>query len=346
MNGFEMKNFPESFSSQKELDEFINTPSSELVEYFRSLEGDVMVLGGSGKMGPAVSMMAKKAAELSGVDRNIYAVARSAMPQLEAAGIKTFQCDLLDIEQLEKLPKAKNIIYLVGLKFGSTGNEGLTWAINTVVPSNVGRVFSDCNIVALSTGCVYPVADISSLGCSEMDKPSPVGEYAMSCLGRERVFDYYSDNNNFNIVHIRLNYSLDLRYGVLVDIARKVYEQRAVDLTSGYFNGIWQGDACDQILRAISLAGKPGTVLNITGPETLSVRQAAREFGQIFEKEPIFEGVENGKSYLSNASKANGVFGNPRVPISQIIKWTAKWVEQDGEDWGKPTHFEVQNGKY
>ncbi len=341
-----MKQLPNSFKNEQELDDFVTTPSQELIEYIKTLEGDIMVLGAGGKMGPAVSIMAKRACEAAGASCKIYAVDKFPMPNLAEAGIETIECDLLDIEAVKSLPKVKNVVYLVGRKFGSEGNQGLTWAINTIIPSNIGRVFKDCNIVSLSTGCVYPVADIRGVGSTEADAPAPVGEYAMSCLGRERVFDFYSEVNNINVVHLRLNYSLELRYGVLVDIATKVQSGQPVDLTSGYFNGIWQGDTCNCILRSFSFAANPAVALNITGPETVSVRQAATMFGELLGVKPIFESEENGKSYLNNAVKANTAFGNPKVPVGQVIKWIAQWVSGGGQSWGKPTHFEVQDGKY
>jgi len=341
-----MTKLPTSFKSEQELDSFVTTPSQELIEYMKTLEGDIMVLGAGGKMGPAVSVMAKRATEAAGVSRKIYAVDKFPMEALAKAGIETIECDLLDIDAVRQLPKAKNIVYLVGRKFGSEGNQGLTWAINVIIPSNIGRVFKDCNIVSLSTGCVYPVADINTVGCSEADAPAPVGEYATSCLGRERVFEFYSEINNLNVVNLRLNYSLELRYGVISDIALKVHGGKPVDLTSGYYNGLWQGDTCNCILRSFSFAANPAVPLNITGPETLSVRKTATQLGELMGVEPIFEGEENGKSYLNDATKANAAFGNPSVPVGQVIKWVAQWVGGGGDSWGKPTHFEVQNGKY
>jgi len=200
--------------------------------------------------------------------------------------------------------------------------------------------------VVFSTGCVYPVVDVYTGGSTEADPPNPIGEYAMSCLGRERMFDYYAAEKGEKVVQVRLNYALELRYGVLVDIATKVLNEEAVDVTTGFMNGIWQGDCCDQVLRSFDLASSPALVLNLTGPETLSVRWIAKRFGELMGKEANITGQENGKSYLNNAAQANSIFGNPSVPIGKIIEWIADWVQRGGQTSGKPTHFETQDGKY
>lgn len=341
-----MNKLPDTIDSVKALEELLSTPSAELIEYFRTLEGDIMILGAGGKIGPSMAMMAKRAVDASGVSRKVIAVDLMPLKQLEEFGIETISCDMLDLESVKKLPRAKNIVYMIGRKFGSDGSEWLTWAINAMVPHNVAQVFTDSNVAVFSTGCVYPVAHVFSGGNVETDKPDPVGEYAMSSLGRERVFDYYAAEKGEKVVQIRLNYALELRYGVLVDIATKVFNGEPVDVTTGFMNGIWQGDCCDQVLRSFQYASSPSDILNITGPETLSVRWAANKFGELFGKEAIISGTENGKAYLNNASKANGLFGNPSVPIGKVIEWVAAWVKNGGENIGKPTHFETQDGKY
>jgi dTDP-4-dehydrorhamnose reductase len=341
-----MKKFPETISNKEELNEVLSRPSDGLVEYFKELDGDIMILGAGGKVGPTMVRKAKRAIEASGVSRKLYAVDVTPLDELKSEGIETICCDLMDWKAVNELPEVKNIVFMVGRKFGSTGKEWLTWAINVMVPHNVADVFTDSRISVFSTGCVYPVVDIYTGGSVETDKPDPVGEYAQSCLGRERMFDYYSAEKGEQVIQIRLNYALELRYGVLVDIATKVYNGEPVDVTTGFMNGIWQGDCCDQVLRSFDLATSPANILNVTGPEILSVRRLAHRFGEIFGKEARITGQENGKGYLSNATKANSIFGNPSVPVGTVIKWIADWVKSGGENIGKPTHFETQDGEY
>jgi nucleoside-diphosphate-sugar epimerase len=268
------------------------------------------------------------------------------LTELDAEGIKTIACDLLDLQQVEQLPRVKNIIFMAGMKFGATGNEPLTWAINVIVPYHVARTFTDARIAAFSTGCVYPVMHVFSGGPTEETPPDPVGEYAMSCLGRERMFDYLSQAQNGKVVHIRLNYSVELRYGVLYDIASSIWNEEPVDVTTGFANVIWQGDASSQIIQSLSLASSPATILNVTGPETFSVRQVALKFGELMGKKVRFTGEENGMAYINNASRASELFGYPNVPLGKVVEWTADWIQRGGANLGKPTHFETQDGKY
>jgi nucleoside-diphosphate-sugar epimerase len=312
----------------------------------RELEGDVMVLGASGKMGPTLARMAQRAIAAAGTPAKVYAVARSAMPELAEHGVQTVRCDLLDLAAVERLPRARNVVFMAGRKFGSTGAEHLTWAINTIVPYHVGRTFTDSRIVSFSTGCVYPVVHLYSGGSTEAMRPDPVGEYAMSCLGRERVFDYLSSVHHQPVVHIRLNYAVEPRYGVLADIASRIWQGQPVDVTTGFANVIWQGDACDHILRSFTLASSPPAILNVTGPETFAVRQVALRLGELLGKPVTFTGEENGRGYLNNASLALRHFGYPQVPLGKLLEWTAQWVADGGASLGKPTHFETQDGKY
>jgi dTDP-4-dehydrorhamnose reductase len=341
-----MKAMPEKFDSVRQLEEFMSSPSASLVEYFKGLDGDIMIIGAGGKIGPTMAMMARRGAEKAGVRRKVYAVDVQPLKALEGTGIGTLQCDLLDRTAVARLPHVKNIVFMAGRKFGSSGSAWLTWAMNVMVPHNVAEVCSASRIAVFSTGCVYPVVDVSTGGSVETDEPYPIGEYAMSCLGRERVFDFYAAEKGTKVVQIRLNYSLELRYGVLVDIGTKVYEDEPVDVTTGFMNGIWQGDCCDQVLRSFDCAASPSSILNITGPELVSVRWIATRFGQLFAKQVKIAGQENGKAYISNAAKANALFGNPSVPIGKIIEWIADWIQRGGENIGKPTHFETQDGKY
>jgi dTDP-4-dehydrorhamnose reductase len=341
-----MRSIPDKFESVSQLEEFMSSPSESLVEYFKGLAGDIMIIGAGGKIGPTMTMMARRAAETAGVQKSVYAVDVQPLKVLEGKGIGTLQCDLLDRKAVDRLPHVENIVFMAGRKFGSTGSEWLTWAMNVMVPHNVAEVCRSSKIAVFSTGCVYPVVDVHTGGSIETDAPCPIGEYAMSCLGRERVFDYYAAEKGTRVVQIRLNYALELRYGVLVDIATKVFNGEPVDVTTGFLNGIWQGDCCDQVLRSFDRAASPSAILNITGPELLSVRWIAGRFGELFGKEAKITGQENGRAYLANASKANSLFGNPSAPIGKIIEWVADWVQRGGENIGKPTHFETQDGKY
>lgn len=341
-----MQQKPDTINTIPELEDILSQPSDALVEFMRKMEGDIMILGAGGKVGPTLARKAIRAIEAAGVRKDILAVDLAPLPELEALGIKTIACDMLKLDEVEKLPKVKNIIYMVGRKFGSTGSEHLTWAINVIVAYHVARTFTDSRIVAFSTGCVYPVMDLASGGATEETPVSPVGEYAMSSLGRERMFDFFSQTAGQQVLQLRLNYALELRYGVLVDIATRVFNGQPVDVTTGFANGIWQGDACDQVLRCLDHASSPATIMNITGPETFSIRQVAKEFGKYLGKEAIITGEENGKGYLNNATKANAIFGNPEVPLGLVIKWIAHWIKNGGENSGKETHFETQNGKY
>lgn len=341
-----MKNFPERFASARELEEYLSAPSSALVDYFKGLQGDIMIIGAGGKIGPTMAMMARRGVEKAGVQKKITAVDVQPLKALEGKGIDVVQCDLLDRKAVGQLPRAENVVFMAGRKFGSSGSEWLTWAINVMVPHNVAEVCRESRIAVFSTGCVYPVVDISTGGSVETDPPAPVGEYAMSCLGRERVFDHYAAEKGTRVVQIRLNYALEMRYGVLVDIAMKVFHDKPVDVTTGFMNGIWQGDCCDQVLRSFDCAASPSAILNVTGPELVSVRWIAMRFGELFGKQPRITGQENGRAYLSNAAKANALFGNPSVPIGKTIEWVADWVERGGENIGKPTHFETQDGRY
>ena len=253
---------------------------------------------------------------------------------------------MLDRQFLESLPNVKNVFFLAGMKFGSEENLSLTWAMNSYLPALVAEYFKDSRIVAYSTGCVYPLVPVDSGGSKEADKPEPVGEYAQSCLGRERMFEFGSQKYRTPVALIRLNYAVEPRYGVLVDIATKVKNNQPVDLTMGYFNIIWQGDANNMVLCSLEHVASPATILNITGGETLRVRDVALEFGKLFNKKVQFTGSEAETALLSNAEQAFSLYGKPQVSVEQIIEWTARWMEEDKKLLGKPTHFEVRDGKY
>jgi dTDP-4-dehydrorhamnose reductase len=341
-----MRNYPDTIGSIEDLVELLSRPSAELIESVKALDGDIMILGAGGKIGPTMARMAKRAVDESGEAKKVIAVDVVDLPELAAEGMETIKCDMLDLSAVESLPRAKNIVYMVGRKFGSTGSEHLTWAINVIVPYHVAQTFTDARIAAFSTGCVYPVMHVFTGGPTESQPPDPVGEYAQSCLGRERMFDYFAETQQEKVVHVRLNYAVEMRYGVLYDVAAKVWEGEAVDVTTGFANVIWQGDACSQVLQSLALASSPAKILNVTGPETFAIRNVARQFGAIMGKEVAFVGEENGKGYLSNATQSNSLFGYPSVPLGRIIEWTAQWVMSGGKNLGKATHFETQDGKY
>jgi nucleoside-diphosphate-sugar epimerase len=345
-----MVDYPEKIESEQQLEELLSTPGDELVGLMSKLDGDILILGITGKIGPSLAAMAAKACEKAGIRKNILGVSRHIDANLQRyltnAGVESVRGDLLDIEFLKRLPSYKNIFYLAGMKFGSGENLALTWAINAFLPGLVADHFRNSRIVAFSTGCVYPFVPATSGGSTEADPVSARGEYAQSCLGRERMFEFGSNNHGTATILIRLNYSVEMRYGVLVDIGQKVLNGQPVDLTMGYFNVIWQGDMNDFVLRSIEYASSPAAILNITGPEILSVRETANKFGELFGVSPVFINKEASNALLNNSSKAFDYFGKPRVPASQIIDWTAGWLKTGGRLYGKPTHFEVRDGNY
>ena len=341
-----MTPLPKQVNTVAELDELLSRPSPALVELMRRLQGDLLVLGAGGKIGPSLCRMAYRAIEAAGVAKQVIAVARSPLPELAREGITTLTCDLLDPEAVARLPRAANVVFMAGRKFGSTGNEPLTWAANVIVPCHVARVFTGSRVAVFSTGCVYPLLPAESGGATEQTPPEPVGEYAQSCLGRERVFDYYSQAVGERVVQVRLNYAIDLRYGVLHDLASRVWAGEPVDVTTAWVNVIWQGDACDWALRALELAASPSRTLNVTGPQMLSVRELAGELGRRLGREVTFAGRENGLAYLSDARQAVKLFGPAAVPLARMLAWTAHWLRMGGPSLGKPTHFETQDGRF
>ena len=345
-----MIKFPEAIENEQQLEELLSRPTDEIVDLFKSLEGDLLFLGIAGKIGPSIARMAKRACDEAGISKRIIGVSRFSNAQeqkkIESYGIETIAGDLLEPDFINALPKVKNVIFLAGMKFGAEGNLPLIWAINTYVPALVAEHFKDSVIVVFSTGCVYPLVSVESGGSVETDVPQPIGEYSQSCLGRERMFEYGSRKNGTQVALIRLNYAVEPRYGVLVDIATKVKNNMEMDLSMGYFNAIWQGDVNGMVLRSLAIAESPARVLNITGPEILSVRQIALEFGNFFGLEPTFVGDEAQTALLSNSELAYRLFGKPKVQIGTVIQWIVHWINDDKKLLGKPTHFEVRDGKY
>ncbi len=341
---------PERFADVGELDEYLSRPSAEVIAAMRALSGDIMALGVGGKMGPSLAALARRASDAAGVNRRVIGVSRfssaQAAAELNRAGVETIACDLLDENALHALPDVPNIVYMAGMKFGATGNEGLTWALNAFLPGLVARRFARSRIVLFSSGNVYPFVPVGSGGCTEATPPAPVGEYAQSVLGRERVFQYFAGALGIAGVIYRLNYAVEMRYGVLHDVASAVWAGQPVDLRTGYVNVIWQGDANAVALRALAHASTPPLVLNVTGPETVSIRALAEQFGRIFGKQPRFVGAEQPDALLANAARSHALFGPPQVPLERIIHWTAEWIRGGGPTLAKPTHFNVRDGKF
>ena len=336
--------------SEEELDALLSTPIDETVEAASRLDGDLLVLGAGGKMGPSLARLAKLSIEEAGAPWRVICVSRfgvSDVPaRLESMGIETITADLLDRSPLARLPDAPNVIYLAGMKFGATDAPGLTWALNCYLPAIVAERFRTARIVALSTGNVYPFVPTSSGGADEATPPAPVGEYAQSCLGRERMFEYVASKHGTRVLLVRLNYATDLRYGVLLDIAQKVYRGEPVDVSMSSVNTIWQGDANAVLLRAFELCDNPPYVLNVTGPEAISVREAALWFAGRLGRTARFVGAESEVALLSDASRCHALYGRPRVPLDTLLEWTAAWVRREMPTLDKPTHFETQDGRF
>ena len=345
-----MNEYPARIADEDQLEELISRPDPEVVEMFSRMDGDIIFLGVAGKIGISLAHMAKRACDMAGKKKRIIGVSnftdRGQQKSVGKYGIETISGDLLDTRFTSTLPAVRNVFYLVGMKFGSVDNLAMTWAVNTYLPAIVADHFRQSRIAAFSTGCVYPLVPVSSGGSTENDPPEAIGEYAQSCLGRERMFEYGSIKNNTEVVLIRLNYSVEMRYGVLVDIAQRVKNRQPVDLTMGYFNVIWQGDMNNYVLRSLEMAKSPASILNITGAEILSVRQVAAEFGKHFGVDPVYENTESPTALLNNSQLAFSMYGNPKTPISQVISWIAGWLGDDKSLLGKPTHYEVRDGKY
>jgi nucleoside-diphosphate-sugar epimerase len=342
--------YPEKINNERELEELLSRPEKETIEFFKQLDGDIIFLGIAGKTGPSLAQMARRACDEAGINKRIIGVSRfrnqEEKKQIEALGIETIQGDLLDRNFLESLPQVKNVFFLAGMKFGSEENLSFTWAMNSFLPGLVAENFKNSRIVAYSTGCVYSLVSVDTGGSVETDCPVPVGEYAQSCLGRERMFEFGSHKYGTPVTLIRLNYAVEMRYGVLVDIALKVKNNVPVDLSMGYFNIIWQGDANNYVLRSIELANSPAAILNISGPETLSVRHVALEFGKLFRTDVKFTGDEASTALLNNPAKSIELYGEPKVSVNKMMEWIAEWLNNENRLLGKPTHFEVRDGKY
>jgi nucleoside-diphosphate-sugar epimerase len=354
---------PDTIADIDTLEALLSEPPASLVETMKTIEGDVVILGVAGKMGPTLARMTRRASDLAapplrnrGSRRRVIGVARFSDASQEAAlrahGIETVRCDLLDEAALDRLPDAPNVIFMAGRKFGSTGVESLTWAMNVHLPALVCRRYSASRIVVFSTGNVYgltPARANSAAGVGgsvETDTLRPVGEYAMSCLGRERMFEHFSLTRGIPTSIVRLNYAVEMRYGVLVDLARRIAAGEVIDVTMGYYNVIWQGDANAMAIASLARASSPPFVFNLAGPEELSVRETCEQLARRMGRTVTFTGQEAADALLSNGTRGWTHFGLPRVDASRLIAWTADWVSRGGANLDKPTHFESRDGKF
>ena len=339
-------NLPKTIADVAALDELLCRPSQALIDDLNKVDGDIMILGVAGKMGPTLAGLAKAALP----DRRIIGVARftdmNVKAWLAARGIETIHCDLLDEAHLKALPKIANIVFMAGRKFGAEGDLSLTWAMNAHVPALVAQAFKKSRIVTFSTGCVYPFVPVDGKGADENLQPNPPGEYAQSCVGRERMFEYFSRLFSTPGRLFRLNYAIDMRYGVLHDIATKILNGKPIDVSLGHVNFIWQGDASAQALRCLAHCDTPTSPINVSGHEILAVRDLAAHFGKLFGRKPNIVGKEEPTAWLTNTSQAVKLFGLPVVDTDQMIRWTADWVSRSMPSLGKPTKYEVRDGRY
>ena len=341
--------WPDAVRDEEELEKLLSRPSIADVDFARTLTGDVVVLGAGGKMGPSLARRVRRAFDEAGQPRRVLTVARFSEPGLAASltrdGIETIPCDLLDPAQVARLPRVDNVLFLAGRKFGSTGRPDLTWAQNVIVPAIVAPQFAESRVVVFSSGNVYPLVSPGKAGANERDPVAPVGEYAQTCVGRERVFEHASRERGTRSLLVRLFYAVDLRYGTLVDVARKVHAGEPVDLRASHVNAIWQGDASSYAFRGLSLCESPPLPLVVTGPEVVSVRAAAERFAERFGRAVRFTG-EPGPALLGDPSLCVSLLGEPEVALARLLDWVAAWVEQGGRSLGKPTHFEATDGRF
>ena len=336
--------------TKEKLDEVLCEPSDRLIADIAKIEGDIMILGAGGKMGPTLAMLAANAIKKGGLKKNVYAVSRfsnaSARAEMESKGVKTISCDLEKADEIAALPDVPNIIFMVGRKFGTDGGEALTWGMNAAVPVLVLERFRRSRFVVFSSGNVYALADSFSGGSLETDRVRPIGEYTQSVLARERVFQYYAKKYGTKVLLFRLNYAIALEYGVISDIAKKVYEEKPVGLDNACFNCIWQGDANEYAIRSLLLADNPPKILNVSGPETIGVKSVALKLGELLGKEVTFTGEPCVNAYLENTTECHRLMGYPKVTLGEMIGYQAEWIRDGGEYINKPTHFEERKGSY
>lgn len=340
---------------EQELDELLSRPREETVAALAACPGDVVILGAGGKMGPTLSrLVARAAAAADGragrARRRIVAVSRFSSPaarqNLESAGIDVVSCDLLNRDAVARLPDAENVIFMAGQKFGTADAPKMTWAMNTVVPAICSERFAGGRFVAFSTGNVYPLTPVARVGARESDPVGPIGEYAASCVGRERIFELAADRADTRVAIVRLNYAIDLRYGVLTDLAIKVLRGEPIDVRMGYVNVIWQGDANRIAVECLERANAPPFIVNVTGRDVLSVRDLAQQLGERLDREPMFTGEEAPDALLSNTDLMSSAFAPPEISLESMLTWVATWVRDGRPLLGRPTHFEERAGRF
>jgi len=346
-----MATSPSPIASVEALEENLSTPTAGVLDTLRNLQGDIMVLGAGGKMGPTLARMVRRGFQAIGQpERRVIAVSRfssrRAAQMLHSHGVETIPCDLLEPEAVKNLPLVPNIIFMAGQKFGTSDSPDLTWAMNTLVPANVAKHFYRSRIVVFSTGCVYPLVSTKGKGSHEDDLIGPLGDYANSCVGRERIFTHFAKTLGTSMLMFRLSYAIDLRYGVLADIGRKVFMRQPVDVTMPAANIIWQADANARAIQSLLRTANPPAILNVTGLHPVSIRETAVRFGRLFGETPIITGTEASTAWLFDAGKSYEWFGPPTVDLDQMINDTFRWILHGGENLGKPTHFEVRDGNF
>jgi hypothetical protein len=341
---------PVTIRSEEELIDVMTQPRPPLVEFMKTIRSPLMILGVGGKMGPTLAVLARRAADMAGNSIAIIGVSRfsdtAVRDYLEFKGVRTISADLMNRAAFDNLPDTDNVLYLVGLKFGTTSNPARTWATNTLIPAYAAERYARARLAVLSSGNVYPLVPVVSGGSRETDPLTPLGEYANACVARERIFEYVASREATPIVLLRLSFALDLRYGVLVDIAQKVYLGEPVDVTMSHMNCIWQGDANEMIIRSLALATAPHTSLNLVGSQHYSIRATALRFGELMRKEVSFTGADAETAFLSDNALLRATLGEPPTPIDTVMRWTADWIMSNGRRLNKPTHFEVRNGNY
>jgi nucleoside-diphosphate-sugar epimerase len=341
---------PNIIENEEMLDEVLTRPRRELVQFIREVRSPLVILGAGGKMGPTLAVLARQAAEQANHRLEVVAVSRfsdgSTKDWLEQRGVKTLGCDLLDRRSVKQLPAAEHVIYLVGLKFGTAQDPARTWAINTIVPVNIAEHYSAARIVALSTGNVYPFSSAARGGALESDPLTPLGEYANAAVARERIFEFFSQQQGTRVALLRLFYAVELRYGVLRDIADKIWAGQPIELANSWFNCIWQSDANEMVIRSLSLASSPASAFNLTSPTPFHLKAVANRLGELLGKGVLYAGAEAGSALTGNASKVCSRLGSPATPLETMLRRTAAWVQRGGRSLGKPTHFEVRDGRY
>ncbi len=346
----DFNSYPDVIEDENQLEEILTTPYRETVRDLAELKGDIIILGAGGKIGPYLAITAAKAIKCSNIDKKVYAVSRftrkEIVDKLKKYGVEIISADLSNRNDVEKLPNVENVIFMVGKKFGTVESPEETWITNTYIPALVSEKFNKSNFVVFSTGNVYPFVNVWSGGATEDTKVSGIGEYAWSAIARERIFTYFAKKYNFKAIFIRLNYACELRYGVLVDIATKIVKGEPIDVTMGFVNVIWQGDVHNIVLRAFKYVSNPPRILNVTGPELISVRWLARELGKMIGKDPIIVGKEAEDALISNAAECFRLFGYPKVPLKLMMQWVAHWVKTGKPIYNLPTHFEIRSGEF